>query len=200
MSSVRPGCPLLSSARTQMRLNLILIPRRIDILCGFMLGNVMQFVESRHVYNFALTDNYRKHATSSSALLLRQTNDVQDLAPKPGLRQIISRKVWSTTRPSDIFELCRAVESRTVNFIFVDDLQQWPPSSFTRGLLEFCWSLQLSLQNREADQNYGDGRSARFVPPISSNFKVWSLQLEALIVRRKPLLALMISCNMMICH
>lgn len=73
------------------------------------------------------------------------------------------------------------------------ELYSWP----SRIPME-PWSVQLPLQYCEVEPlDHGDGRSDELRPTMSSNFKVWSPQLEAPIVWRKALLA---CCDMTICH
>lgn len=54
--------------------------------------------------------------------------------------------------------------------------------------------MQLSLQNREVEPlNNGDGRSDELRVTIQDVLKISKMELEALLLRRKALLALMIS-------
>jgi hypothetical protein len=56
------------------------------------------------------------------------------------------------------------------------------------------WSVQLSLQNCEEEPlNDGDGRSDELRVTIQDVLKISKLELEAPLLRRKALLALMIS-------
>jgi hypothetical protein len=74
-------------------------------------------------------------------LYILETNNISNSGTKSGLRQRISGRCGLLpVLPICIFESSPAMAESLREFIFVNDFKQWPGSSFTHCLLEFCWS------------------------------------------------------------